>query len=87
MPTLDTFRPEPGALPTRDAIPARYKWDLTSICATWDDWSTAYKQLDAAIVAFTAFQGTLAQAREAAVCDPSKRAAIIERLRQLGIAF
>ena len=61
MPTLDTFRPEPGALPTRDAIPARYKWDLTSICATWDDWSTGYKQLDAAIAAFTAFQGTLAR--------------------------
>jgi oligoendopeptidase F len=61
MQTLDTFRPEPGALPTRDAIPARYKWDLTSICATWDEWTTGYKQLDAAIAAFTAFQGTLAQ--------------------------
>ena len=32
-------------------------------------------------------QGTLAQARDAVVCDPSKRAAVIERLRQLGIAF
>jgi len=61
MPTLDTFRPEPGSLPTRDAIPDRYKWDLTSICATWDDWSTGYKRLDDAIAAFTAFQGTLAQ--------------------------
>ncbi len=61
MPTLDTFRPEPGSLPTRDTIPDRYKWDLTSICATWDDWSTGYKRLDDAIAAFTAFQGTLAQ--------------------------
>jgi oligoendopeptidase F len=61
MPTLDTFRPEPGSLPIRDAIPDRYKWDLTSICATWDDWSTGYKRLDDAIAAFTAFQGTLAQ--------------------------
>ena len=61
MATLDTFRPEPGSLPTRDAIPDRYKWDLTSICATWDDWSTGYKRLDDAIAAFTAFQGTLAQ--------------------------
>jgi oligoendopeptidase F len=61
MPTLDTFRPEPGSLPTRDAIPDRYKWDLTSICGTWDDWSTGYKRLDDAIAAFTAFQGTLAQ--------------------------
>jgi hypothetical protein len=32
-------------------------------------------------------QGTLAQARDAVACDPSKRAAIIERQRQLGIAF
>ena len=64
MPPLDTFRPEPGSLPTRDAIPARYKWDLTSICATWDDWSAGYKQLDEAIAAFTAFQGTLAQGPE-----------------------
>ena len=31
--------------------------------------------------------GTLAQARAAMARDPSKRAAIIERLRQLGIAF
>ena len=51
MPTLDTFRPEPGSLPTRDVIPDRYKWDLTSICATWDDWSTGYKRLDEAIAA------------------------------------
>ena len=61
MPPLDTFRPEPGSLPTRDAIPARYKWDLTSICPTWDEWQAAYNQLDAAITAFTSFQGTLAQ--------------------------
>ena len=61
MPPLDTFRPEPGSLPTRDAIPARYKWDLTSICPTWDEWQAAYNQLDAAIAAFTSFQGTLAQ--------------------------
>jgi uncharacterized membrane protein len=32
-------------------------------------------------------RGTLAQALDAVVRDPSKRAAIIERLRQLGIAF
>jgi hypothetical protein len=32
-------------------------------------------------------QGTLAQARDAVVCDPSKRPAIIARLQQLGIAF
>ena len=61
MPPLETFRPEPGSLPTRDKIPTRYKWDLTSICATWDDWSAAYTRLDEAIAAFSLFQGTLAQ--------------------------
>src|SRR3954471_5891684 len=61
MPPLDTFRPEPGALPTRDVIPSRYKWDLTPICKTWDEWLASYKELDTAIAAFTAFQGTLSQ--------------------------
>ena len=64
MPPLDTFRPEPGSLPSRDAIPARYKWDLTSICKSWDAWQGSYKQLDAAIAAFTSFQGTLAHGPE-----------------------
>jgi len=61
MPPLDTFRPEPGSLPTRDAIPPRYQWDLTSICQTWDEWQASYKRLDAAITAFPSFQGTLAK--------------------------
>ena len=64
MPPLDTFRPEPGNLPTRDAIPSRYKWDLTSICQTWDEWHAAYTKLDEAIAAFPGFQGTLAQGPE-----------------------
>jgi oligoendopeptidase F len=64
MPTLDTFRPEPGNLPTRDAVPPRYKWDLTSICKSWDEWQNAYMDLDLAIASFTAFQGTLAQGAE-----------------------
>ena len=64
MPPLDTFRPEPGSLPSRDAIPARYKWDLTSICKSWDEWQATYKQLDAAIAAFISFQGTLGQGPE-----------------------
>ena len=54
-----TFRPEPGQLPERDAVPTEYRWDLTSICASWDDWSAGYSQLDAAIAAFKTRQGTL----------------------------
>jgi oligoendopeptidase F len=59
MPSLDTFRSEPGTLPLRDAIPASYKWDLTAICADWDDWQRSYAALEKAIDAFAVFQGTL----------------------------
>lgn len=64
MPPVDTFRPEPGVLRTRAEIPARYKWDLTAICRDWDEWTASYRQFEAAIAAFTAFQGTLAAGPE-----------------------
>jgi len=56
-----TFRPGSGPVPARDAIPEKYRWNLESICRNWDDWSTSYAQLDAAITAFKDRQGTLAQ--------------------------
>ena len=61
MPTLDTFRPDPAQLPSRDAIPMRYTWDVTSICRDWDEWTTHYQRLETAIDQFKRFQGTLAQ--------------------------
>jgi len=61
MPQLDTFRPVPGTLPTRDAIPSRYTWDLTAICRDWDDWTRAYRDLESEIESFATLQGTLAQ--------------------------
>jgi oligoendopeptidase F len=64
MPPLDTFRPEPGQLPTRESIPERYTWDLSAICRDWDAWTTSYRRLDAAIEAFKTFQGRLAQGPE-----------------------
>ena len=65
MPTLDTFRPEPGQLPVREDIPARYTWDLSAICRDWSDWSGSFARLDAAIAAFPAFQGTLSSGADA----------------------
>jgi oligoendopeptidase F len=65
MPLLQTFRPEPGNLPARDAIPVRYTWDLTSICRDAAEWSASYQRLDLAIESFKAFQGTLARGPEA----------------------
>jgi oligoendopeptidase F len=56
----ETYRPQPGALPAREAIPEQYTWDLTAICRSWDDWTRDFQQLESSIEAFTAFQGTLA---------------------------
>ena len=61
MPRLDIFRPVPGTLPPRDAIPSRYTWDLTTICRDWDDWTHAYRDLESEIESFAALQGTLAR--------------------------
>jgi oligoendopeptidase F len=61
MTTATPFRPGSGPVPARDAIPEKYRWDLESICRSWEDWSTSYAQLDAAIEAFKKRQGTLAR--------------------------
>ncbi|MGE0593112.1 MAG: oligoendopeptidase F [Vicinamibacterales bacterium] len=59
MPPLDAYRPDPGTLPPRDAVPERYTWDLTAICRDWDEWIAAYRELEAGIEAFAGLQGTL----------------------------
>ena len=51
----------PSALRERDEIPARYKWNLSSIFADWTAWESGYAELDGHIAAFGALQGTLAQ--------------------------
>jgi len=61
------YRPQPGQLPGRDAIPTRYTWDLSQICGSWDDWSDRYRELDAAIELFQSCRGTLAIGPEALV--------------------
>jgi oligoendopeptidase F len=55
-----TYRPSPGQLPEREAIPAAYTWDLSHICRSWDEWEAAYRELDGEIEAFKSRQGTLA---------------------------
>jgi oligoendopeptidase F len=60
MPELDFFRPGTGEPPARDAVPEKYRWDLTAICGNWDEWHELYGRLETRIAAFTAFQGTLA---------------------------
>jgi len=64
MTTATTFRPGSGPVPDRDAVPTKYRWNLESICRSWDEWSVSYAQLDAAIGAFKERQGTLAKGAE-----------------------
>jgi oligoendopeptidase F len=60
MSNVVVYRPGTGEPPARDTIPARYRWDLGSICRDWDEWTGLYSRLETAIEAFKQFQGTLA---------------------------
>jgi oligoendopeptidase F len=60
MPDVVVYRPGTGEPPARDTIPSRYRWDLSSICHDWDEWTSLYARLENAIDAFKQFQGTLA---------------------------
>jgi oligoendopeptidase F len=61
MPPLDVYRPGPGEPPPRPSVPDRYRWDLSPVCASWDEWSSRYGQLETLIESFRSFQGTLGQ--------------------------
>ena len=58
--TVARYRPPSGEQPQRDAIPDRYRWDLSSICTDWEEWGRAFRKLEAAIDAVAALKGTLA---------------------------
>jgi oligoendopeptidase F len=62
---MDSLSPvEAAAAPElrdRAAIPDRYKWNLNDIFPGWDEWQQAYAQLEIAIGAYAALQGTLAR--------------------------
>ncbi|HKE82698.1 MAG TPA: oligoendopeptidase F [Vicinamibacterales bacterium] len=62
---IETYRPGAGQPPARESIPRRYRWDLSAICATLDDWSALYRRLDDAIAAFATRRGTLASGADA----------------------
>jgi oligoendopeptidase F len=68
MPLADFFdpsdlaTPEPPQIRTRlrHDIPGAYKWNLTDIFSSWEEWEAAYAQLDAGIERYAALKGTLA---------------------------
>ena len=61
MPPLEFYRPGPGAPPPRPSVPERYRWDLSPVCASWEEWTERYAQLETLIESFRQFQGTLGQ--------------------------
>ncbi len=59
MPPFESYRPCPGDPPPRPSVPDRYRWDLSPVCASWDEWSSRYRELEGLIEEFRVFQGTL----------------------------
>jgi oligoendopeptidase F len=57
---MATEAPAAPPLRDRDRIPDRFKWNLRNIFATWEEWESAYAELDRKIDEFAALQGTLA---------------------------
>jgi oligoendopeptidase F len=54
----------PGVVPARGEVPSQYKWDLTAIFADGDGWEAGYQELDRAIDAYRAYEGTLGQSAD-----------------------
>jgi oligoendopeptidase F len=61
MPQLLSYRPEPGEIPVRSAVPEQYRWNLADVCRDWEEWAAAFASLKGGIDRLAAFQGTLAQ--------------------------
>jgi oligoendopeptidase F len=51
--------PAATSLRERNQIPDRFKWDLSGIFTGWDDWQSAYADLDRKIQAFGELEGSL----------------------------
>jgi oligoendopeptidase F len=50
--------------PERSAIEERYKWDLTKMYATTDEWEAHYKQVEAMVGEFAAKKGKVGESAE-----------------------
>ena len=68
---LDLFDPEtataaaPQRTRRREDIPDRFKWNLTDIFQSWDEWEAAYKKIEAGVDRYAALKGTLASGPDA----------------------
>jgi oligoendopeptidase F len=50
-----------AVVPPRAEVPPQYKWDLTAIFADGTSWEAGYQDLERAIEAYRAYEGTLGQ--------------------------
>src|SRR5690349_7587050 len=50
----------PTLVPSRDAIPTAYTWDLSAIFPSWEAWDAGAAELERRIDAARQFEGTLA---------------------------
>jgi len=48
-------------VPSREAVDARFTWDLTPIYTDWPAWEEAFQQLDSGVERFRQLEGTLGQ--------------------------
>jgi len=70
--------------PERSAVDDRYKWDLTKMYATPDDWDAHYKAVAAMVEQFAALKGTAGQSAEALLKVLTLRDQINIQLEKLG---
>ena len=55
-----TAEPPQARTRRREDIPDRFKWNLSDIFATWNEWDTAYGTIESGIDRYAALKGTLA---------------------------
>jgi len=59
---IDAMAPSAATVvPERQALDAKYTWDLSSIFPDWPAWEAAFAELAAGIDAYKQYEGTLAQ--------------------------
>ena len=51
-------------VPAREAVEAKFTWDLSPIYSDWTTWEASFRELDEGIEAFKQFEGTLGQSPE-----------------------
>jgi oligoendopeptidase F len=62
----DSSTVEPAARSRRrEEVPDRFKWNLSDIFQTWDQWEEAYGKIEAGIDRYAALKGTLASGPDA----------------------